>query len=124
VILGVGIDLTPISRMQAALRRHDGRFEAKIFTPTERAYCLKQASAAQHYAARFAAKEAVVKAVPVLRGQAWHEVEVVNGPDGAPKIILHGAAELAARRSGVVRLHLSLTHAADHAAAVVVAEGP
>jgi holo-[acyl-carrier protein] synthase len=123
MILGVGIDLTPISRMQVALERHDGRFEAKLFTPAERAYCVRHANAAQHYAARFAAKEAAVKAVPVLRGQSWHDVEVSSTAGGAPMLILHGAATAAARQAGVVRLHLSLTHAGDSAAAVVVAEG-
>jgi len=123
VILGVGIDLATISRMGEAIARHQGRFEARIFTDGERADCNVGATAAQHYAARFAAKEAACKACPVLRGQRWHDVEVVREPDGRPRLRLHGAAAEAAAGVGVVRMHLSLTHDGDSAVAVVVAEG-
>ena len=77
---------------------------------------------AQHFAARFAAKEAVVKACPVLRGQSWHDVEVVREPDGRPRLRLHGAAAEAVAALGVRQLHVSLSHAADSAIAMVVAE--
>jgi holo-[acyl-carrier protein] synthase len=123
MILGVGVDLTPIHRMEAALGRHGGRFEAKLFTEAERQYCQAAAQPAERFAARFAAKEAVVKAVPVLRGQAWHDVEVVRDVAGAPAIVLHGAAAVDARRVGVTRIHLSLSHAGGQAIAFVVAEG-
>jgi holo-[acyl-carrier protein] synthase len=122
VIVGVGIDLTPISRMAAAIERHDGRFEEKLFTDGERADCRTGARAAQHYAARFAAKEAACKACPALRGQRWHDVEIVREPDGRPRLRLHGAAAEVAARAGVTRMHVSLTHAGDSAVAVVVAE--
>ncbi len=122
MIVGVGIDLTPISRMDAAIGRHGGRFEEKIFTDGERADCREAHQPAQHFAARFAAKEAAVKACPPLRGQRWHDVEVVRDPDGRPRLRLHGAAAEAAARIGVARLHVSLTHAGDSAVAVVVAE--
>lgn len=123
MIVGVGIDLTPISRMAEALVKHEGRFEAKIFTDGETADCKNMAHPAQHYAARFAAKEAAVKACPQLRGQRWHDVEVVREPDGRPRLRLHGRAADAAARAGVARLHVSLSHAADSAVAVVIAEG-
>jgi holo-[acyl-carrier protein] synthase len=122
VILGVGIDLTPISRMAEAIARHAGRFEARLFTAGELADCRVSPEPAQHFAARFAAKEAAVKACPPLRGQRWHDVEVVREPDGRPRLRLHGAAAEAAARIGVARLHVSLTHAGDSAVAVVVAE--
>jgi holo-[acyl-carrier protein] synthase len=123
MIVGIGVDLTPISRMAAAIERHEGRFEAKLFTPGERADCTAGQQPAQHYAARFAAKEAACKACPALRGQQWHDVEVVREADGKPRLRLHGAAADAAAGAGVVRLHLSMTHAADAAVAMVVAEG-
>src|SRR5262245_56591863 len=122
MILGVGIDLTPIDRMQAALARHAGRLEAKLFTDGERRFCAARAQPSQHFAARFAAKEAAVKAVAALRGQPWHSVEVKSDDAGAPRIELHEPALSAARGAGVRRLHLSLSHAAGQAVAVVVAE--
>ncbi len=125
MIVGIGVDLTPIARMAQALDRHEGRFEAKLFTPGERADCLAHGptNAAQHYAARFAAKEAACKACPSLRGQEWHDVEIVREADGRPRLRLHGAAAEAAARVGVQHMHVTLTHAADAAIAVVVAEG-
>ena len=122
MIVGVGIDLCPISRMQSALERHQGRFEARVFTDGERADCSVSQNPAQHYAARFAAKEAAVKACPVLRGQSWHDVEVIKEPDGRPRLRLHGPAATAVASLGVRHMHVSLTHAADAAVAVVVAE--
>ena len=124
MIVGVGVDLTPISRMAAVLGRHADRFAEKIFTPGERRDCDASAEPAQHYAARFAAKEAAVKACPALRGQKWHEVEVVREPDGRPRLVVHGAAAAVSSRMGIARFHVSLTHAGDSAVAMVVAEGP
>lgn len=122
MIVGVGIDVTPISRMAEALARHGGRFEVKVFTAGERADCRVSPLPAQHFAARFAAKEAAVKACPVLRGQSWQDVEVVREADGRPRLRLHGPAADAVARLGATRLHVSLSHAADSAVAVVVAE--
>ncbi len=123
MIIGVGVDLTPVSRMAEALERHPGRLEARLFTARERAYCFAHAQAAQHFAARFAAKEAVLKALRVPPGLSWHELEVVVGDGGAPRLELTGEAARAMAAQGVRRLHLSITHAGDHALAFVVAEG-
>jgi holo-[acyl-carrier protein] synthase len=123
MIVGIGVDLTPVSRMARALGNHPGRLEARLFTDGERAYCSARAEPAQHYAARFAAKEAALKALGVPAGLSWHELEVVNAEDGAPRLQLTGEAARAAASSGVRRLHLSLTHAGDQAMAFVVAEG-
>lgn len=128
MIVGVGIDLCPVSRMRAALSRHAGRFAIRIFTEAERLYCEGRAEPALHYAARFAAKEALLKALRVPPGLSWHELEVRSDARGAPAMALHGrAAEAAAAAAAsvglaAVRLHLSLTHSADAAAAVVIAE--
>lgn len=123
MIVGLGLDLCPISRMEQALARSGERFAERLFTPAERAYCQARGQVAQHYAARFAAKEALLKALAVPDGLSWHEIEVRTGADGAPGLHLSGAAAAAAAARGVTRLHLSLTHAGDSAAAVVVAEG-
>lgn len=123
MILGIGVDLTPVSRMQKAFDTHPDRLEARLFTDAERAYCRTKAHAAQHFAARFAAKEALLKALHVPEGLRWHELEVVNDGDGAPAFKLSGNAAAAALELGVRKLHLSITHADDAAMAFVVAEG-
>ena len=121
MILGIGLDLCPIARMARALLR--ARFAERVFTPAERAYCRQRGEPAQHFAARFAAKEATLKALGVPRGLSWHELEVVSENSGAPRLVLRGVAASAAAALGVHKLHLSLTHTTDAAAAVVVAEG-
>jgi holo-[acyl-carrier protein] synthase len=123
MIVGIGVDLTPVSRMERAMQNHPGRFEARLFTDGERAYCRRSVNFAQHFAARFAAKEALLKALGVPKGLSWHELEVVNADDGAPRFELSGEAARAAAALGVRKLHLSLSHAADSAIAMVVAEG-
>ena len=122
MILGVGVDLTPVSRMEKAMAAHPERLEARLFTDGERAYCRAKASAAQHFAARFAAKEALLKALHVPEGLRWHELEVVNDGEGAPTFRLSGNAAAAAQKLGVNKVHLSITHADDSAMAFVVAE--
>lgn len=122
MIVGVGIDLCLVSRMRSALSRHEGRLSARLFTDAERRYCEERADSAQHYAARFAAKEALLKALAVPPGLSWHEIEVRTGHGGAPQLYLSGQAAQAAAELKVARLHLSLTHSGDSAAAVVIAE--
>ena len=123
MIVGIGIDLCSIARMRRALERHEGRFVARLFTDAERAYCRSRGQPVQHFAARFAAKEALLKALGVPPGLSWHELEVRSQEGGAPALVLTGEAAAAAERLGAVRLHLSLTHTDEPAAAVVVAEG-
>jgi holo-[acyl-carrier protein] synthase len=119
VIVGVGIDVIEIERIVRALERRP-RFAERCFTEAEAAYCLSRAFPPQHFAARFAAKEAVGKALG--RGMTrWREVEVVRGR-GAPTVALHGHYAEWAERLGVDRIHLSLTHSKGLASAVAVAE--
>jgi len=122
MIVGVGVDLTPVERMASAMARHPGRLEARLFTDDERAYCVARAEPAQHFAARFAAKEATLKALGVPEGLSWHEMEVRNDQGGAPRLVLTGEAERAATAKRISRLHLSLSHAGGQAIAMVVAE--
>jgi len=122
VILGVGLDLVPITRVDSFFQRWGTRGIEKLFTEIEREYCQSKPLPAQHYAARFAAKEAALKALGVPSALRWHELEVVNRR-GEPRLLLHGNAGMAAAQLGVMRTHLAISHAADIAAAVVVLEG-
>jgi holo-[acyl-carrier protein] synthase len=122
VVVGIGIDLCPVSRMEELVARWGERIERRLFTEAERAFCRARGAPAQHQAARFAAKEATLKALSVPRGLSWHEMEVVSAAGGAPRLVLSGEAAAAAGRLAVTRTHLSLTHAGDLAVAVVVLE--
>lgn len=125
MILGLGLDLVEVARLARILAGPPARaerFVARVFTTGERAYCDGMADRPTRYAARFAAKEAALKALGVPAGLRFHELEVVRG-EGAPRLSLSGRAAEAARRLGVERLHLTITHDGGVAAAVVVAEG-
>lgn len=122
MVVGIGIDLTPISRIEGLLDRWGEKLERRLFTDAERSFCRGRGEPAQHLAARFAAKEATLKALAVPPGLSWHEMEVVSAAGGAPTLVLRGEAGAAATRLGVTRSHLSLTHAGDLAVAVVVLE--
>ncbi len=123
MIRGIGMDVVEVGRIARILEAsHADRFLERVFTPAERAYCQPRPDRAVHYAARFAAKEATSKALGVPAGIAFHDAEVVR-EGGAPQVLLRGVAEEAARRLGVTRVHLALTHDAGVAAAVVVLEG-
>jgi holo-[acyl-carrier protein] synthase len=123
MIVGMGMDLVSISRIDAILHRPWGpRFELRIFSEPERTYCRGRGDPAQHYAARFAAKEATLKALGVPLGLGWHEMEVLRGPGGLPQLVLSGAAAAVSARRGVTKLHITLTHANDVAGAVVILE--
>jgi holo-[acyl-carrier protein] synthase len=121
MIVGVGVDVLGIERLGAALARRP-RLADRCFTEAEAAYCRSRADPPQHFAARFAAKEAVGKALGIGMTR-WREVEVVRGR-GAPGVRLTGRYAARARSLGVERVHLSLTHGAGVAVAVAVAEGP
>jgi holo-[acyl-carrier protein] synthase len=125
LILGLGIDLLETARMGLAIERSGERFVARVFTDEEAAYCRRQKRPEQRFAARFAAKEALLKALGTgwARGISWREVEVRREPGGAPTLQLSGRARELAREAGVERIHLSLTHLAEIVAAVVVLEG-
>ena len=122
MILGVGVDIAEVPRIAAAVGhpKTGERFRQRVFTDEEHAYCSRRRTGHESFAARFAAKEAVMKAL----GQAfaWREIEVVRGR-GAPAIRLHGRAQIHADTLGIRRIHLSLSHTAEYAIAYVVAEG-
>jgi holo-[acyl-carrier protein] synthase len=115
----VGVDLIEIERIRRALERYPG-FRERCFTEAERAYCDSRPNPAQHYAARFAGKEAVGKALGfgVARAFAWKEVEIAGRPK--PGVTLSGRVGAWARRVGAGGIDLSMTHARELAAAVCV----
>ena len=125
MILGTGVDLMEIDRIEQSIQRYGTRFLERVYTPAEIAYCqTKRRNAAESFAARFAAKEAGAKALGtgIGFGVTWRELEVTREPSGRPSLMLHGrAAELAAAM-GVRHTALSLTHTRTQALAWVILE--
>lgn len=116
--ISVGVDIIEIHRVAATLERFGERFLNRIFTPGEIAYCRGRAP---QLAARFAAKEAVMKALGTgTRGVAWREVEVTRKPTGEPGIQLHGRAAARAEKLGIDRIAISISHSREYAVASVV----
>ena len=124
MILGTGIDLCEVSRMGAKVGDPAGDFLTAVFLPAEISYCKTKRHPAEHFAARFAAKEAMVKALAGSGGQGsfWQDIEIVNQPDGRPEIRLHGRIQKIAADFGVRRVFVSLSHTREMAVAKVVLE--
>jgi holo-[acyl-carrier protein] synthase len=124
MIVGSGIDLVEIERIQHSVERFGARFLNRVYTHAEQSYCLAKRSSAQSLAARFAAKEAAAKALGtgISRGVNWLEIEVVREPGGKPSVRFHGRAAQIAATLGVMRAALSITHTAALAMASVVLE--
>lgn len=124
MIVGSGIDLVEIHRIQQSLDRFGPRFLNKVYTSAEQAYCLRKRNAAESLAARFAAKEAGAKALGtgISRGVTWLEIEVVRELSGRPTLRFLGRAAEMARRVNARRAALSITHSKDLAMASVVLE--
>ncbi len=127
-ILGTGIDLIEVARIERAITNSvtGARFRDRVFTGGETRYCESRGKPRyQSYAARFAAKEAAMKAMGTgwNRNVGWAEIEVVRERGKAPTIALHGKTAEFARRKNIARFHLSITHTSDQAIAYVIAEG-
>ncbi|WP_438041387.1 holo-ACP synthase [Sorangium sp. So ce128] len=123
MILGIGIDVCGIKRMEEALARWGERFWERVLSEPERRSLAHRVDRATALAGRFAAKEAVVKAMAGAPGVSWHHLEVRGAPRMPPTMALHGPARALAERMGVQRVHLSITHDAGVAAAVAILEG-
>jgi len=124
MIVGTGVDLAEVPRIQASIARFGRRFVERIFTPAEIAYVERKANRFERYAARFAAKEAGMKAIGTgwRRGVTWQDFEVANLRTGKPTLRLHGVAAEIAGRLGVRNISLSLTHTREYGMAHVILE--
>ncbi|MHB9028286.1 MAG: holo-ACP synthase [Candidatus Latescibacterota bacterium] len=125
MIIGIGMDIAKVERMEQAMLRHGERFRNRVFTPGEQAYCSRKHYPYESYAARFAVKEAVFKAL----GRGWSQcggytsIEVVSSTSGKPEVAFHGKAKLLAEQLGVRRAFITITHDAGLSAAVAILEG-
>ena len=119
-ILGLGVDICEIGRMERALQRHPTMRE-RVFTPEERAYCDSKARPGESYAGRFAAREAVIKALGGYRGKRWQDISVARLPSGAPSIRLEGNAKIRADALGIANVLITFTHEKTSAVAFAVA---
>jgi holo-[acyl-carrier protein] synthase len=124
VIVGTGTDLAEVDRIQQAIERHGRRFIERIYTPGEIAYVERKFNRYERFAARFAAKEAGMKAIGTgwRHGVRWQDFEVSNLPSGRPTLRFHGVAARFAEELGVRNISLSLTHTAVQAMAIVILE--
>ena len=124
MIVGTGVDLAEVPRIRASIERFGRRFIDRVFTPSEIAYVERKANRFERYAARFAAKEAGMKAIGTgwKRGVTWRDFEVANLPSGKPTLRLHGVAAEVARRLNVRNVSLSLTHTSELGMAHVILE--
>lgn len=124
-ILGQGIDLIETRRIREIVERHGERFLSRVLTEAERAYCAQHVHPTPHIAGRFAAKEAVLKVLGTgWRGSiSWTDIEVTNDPMGMPEARLSGACAEIARRRGITRVLVSITHTQEHAAATALGIG-
>jgi holo-[acyl-carrier protein] synthase len=124
VIVGTGIDLCEVGRIKDAITRHGRHFLERIYTEREIAYAERKANLYERYAARFAAKEAGMKALGTgwRGGVAWRDFEVANLPSGRPTLQFHGKAAEIAQKLGVETISLSITHTSVQAMALVILE--
>ena len=123
MILGMGIDVCSIERIEGMLTRWGDRFWNRILREDERASLAHRVDRATALAGRFAVKEAVAKAMEGGIGVGWHDLEVRGAPKRPPQLVLHGPARELADRVGVARVHVSITHDAGVAVAFVILEG-
>ncbi len=124
-VLGHGIDLTEVDRIEKMLAEHADRFVERCFTPREIADAGDGPRRVEHLAARFAAKEAALKALGTgwAQGVGWTDIAVHRAESGRPELVVTGRAAALAAERGIARWHVSLTHTKDHAVASVIAEG-
>ncbi len=124
MIVGIGIDIVEIKRLRDTLERQKDRFLRRVFTPAEQEYCAAHRDPVPHYAVRFAAKEALFKAIGTgwAKGVSWLDVEVLRGREGPPAITLSGEARKISDTMGIVSVLVSLSHSVENATAIVILE--
>lgn len=122
MVYGIGIDIVKVDRIKRAILKSGQRFVGRIFTEKEISYCEKRKSMYQHYAARFAAKEAVFKAIGTgwRKGVSWNEIEVENDSSGKPHINIYGKTKEMAEKIGGKRFLITITHSDEYAITKVI----
>jgi holo-[acyl-carrier protein] synthase len=121
--VGIGTDIVECLRIAQMIERHGEEFLTRVYTPQEIDYCRRRKAATQHYAGRWAAKEAVLKTLGTgwAKGIAWTDIEVTNELSGQPKITLAGGAAEIARQLGITQVLISISHCRSHATAFAMA---
>jgi holo-[acyl-carrier protein] synthase len=124
-ILGLGTDIVECLRIAQMIERHGELFISRVYTDLEIEYCSARKAATQHYAGRWAAKEAVLKALGTgwQRGISWRDIEIRNDRHGAPSVVLRAGAREVFEMAGMERMHITISHCRCHAVAYAVAEG-
>jgi len=124
MIVGTGVDIADVARIAASIERFGKRFTERVFTLDEIRYCESKANKAERYAARFAAKEAAMKAIGTgwRHGVTWQDIEVKRAPGERPTVVFTGKAAEFFQKLGATRAHLSLTHTTEFAMAQVILE--
>lgn len=124
MIIGIGIDISEQERIRASIAQFGQQFVEKLFTTQEIAYCERYRDPTEHYAGKFAVKEAFMKAIGTGRRQqvTFKDIEVLNQSSGAPQIVLHGSTQTLTDVLGVTQIHVSVSHSANIAVAVVILE--
>lgn len=123
LICGIGTDITECQRVASMLERHAEQFISRVFTPREIAYCQPRRDHVLRFTGRWAAKEAVLKALGTgwTAGITWQDVEILNADSGEPRVTLSGGAQKAATARGIEKVHISISHCDTHAVAFAIA---
>lgn len=124
-IIGIGTDITECLRIARMIERHGELFIDRVYTPDEIKYCQSRKQATQHYTGRWAAKEAILKALGTgwRRGISWRDIEVRNEPGGKPVVAVRGGVKEVIERLGITEIHVTISHCRSHATATAVAVG-
>ena len=120
-VMGVGVDIVEVNRIEAAIKRFGDRFLEKIYTDAEKKYCNIGKVACQHFAGKFAAKEAVYKTLNIDRIIKWTEIEIRNSEQGQPYVALHGKVKKIAKEKNISSILVSISHIKTRAVASAVA---
>jgi holo-[acyl-carrier protein] synthase len=121
--MSIGTDITEVSRIKEMIHRHP-QFISRVYTPSEIQYCQSKRNSYQHFAARFAAKESVMKAVGKgwLQGVQWKNIEIINLPSGEPRVNAYGFLQELMKQKGITSFVVSLSHCKEYAIATVIAK--
>ncbi len=124
-LIGLGTDITECLRIARMIERHGELFINRVYTPEEIRYCQNRKQATQHYTGRWAAKEAILKALGTgwRKGISWRDIEVRNEPSGRPVVAVRGGVKEVVERLGVVEIHVTISHCRTHATATAIVVG-